>query len=984
MIRTAKAWTLLAIVFCSVVLRAEQPRSYTQRTWQTSEGLPEQIVQAFAQTKDHYLWIGTSGGLLRFDGAQFVTYSRENVPAFTDDNIFCLMVAADDSLWIGSEGGGLLRYQHGTIRSFSGADGLTNSFVRVVYQDSKGQIWVGTDGGLLRVRNDRLERVDNTSTVPGLTVHAIFEDSRGALWVGGSRLLRLNGGTAVEYHLEGGYSQNSVKSITETRDGTVWVGTISGLQKMSGINRAKVFAKVDEVRGTVRFLHETSDGTLWAGTIANGVYTFRDGRFTNMSVHDGLPSNTALNLFEDAERNIWIGTQSGMLRLSKTAVNTVSLPDAGEADAGTIFADSKDDLWVASAHLFRLHNGKATRIEIPGLAARIRNVFRDSGGGLWIGTEGRGAIRIQGNQKDHYTTQTGLVSNFVRVFAQGRDGSVWIGTDGGVTRWLPGKVKNYNMEDGLCYFSIRALLQDRSGDIWIGTEHGVSRLHDGAFQRDAATDALKEEKIWAIHEDSDGGLWFGTRTGGLYRWRSGKLTRFTAAQGLASNSIYEILEDKNSKFWLSGPNGISVVSRRELDGIADKGWHPITLTLYGASNGLEKTQLYGGEKPAGVLTSHGEVWFPSNRGPVRIAVNQTAPAEVPPVVIDRLVIDGVQTPSSAQISIGPDNVNLEIHYSIVLLRSQERVRFRYKLEGFDSSWVDASSRRVAYYTNLPPGKYRFRVAAFEMNTPAEVAETSISIAKKPHFYRTGWFLSLCVLLLAAAVWAVYQVRVSQLRARFGAVLKERARLAREMHDTLIQGCTSTSALLEAYSSMVTKRDSGGELLDIARTQLRSTINEAREAVWDLRHQTTTLTSIVPLLESIAAQVEHDYGVQVTCSPLGQAFDLEQSTANELLMIVREALYNAVRHGSPTRVQISCSFDHGKVSITVQDDGAGFDPDGEDAKTENHYGVIGMRERAQRIDGQLEICSRLGEGTKVTIKASRRVSAVIEHSSYIEA
>lgn len=979
------AWALLAVLVCPVVLRAEQPQSYTQRTWQTSDGLPEQIVQAFAQTKNHYLWIGTSGGLLRFDGAQFVTYSRDNVPAFTDDNIFCLMVADDDSLWIGSEGGGLLRYQHGSFRSFSGADGLTNSFVRVVYQDSKGQIWIGTDGGLLRVRNERLERIDNTSTVPALTVHAIFEDSRGALWVGGSRLLRLNGDTAVEYHLEGGYSQNTVKSITETRNGTVWVGTISGLQKMSRINGERAFSKVVDVRGTVRFLHETSDGTLWAGTIGNGVYTFRDGRSTNMGVHDGLPSDTALNLFEDAEKNIWIGTQSGMLRLSKTAVNTVSLPDAGEADAGTIFADSNGDLWVASAHLFQLQKGKATRFEVPGVSARIRNVFRDSGGGLWIGTEGQGAIRIQGNKKDHYTTQTGLVSNFIRVFAQGRDGSVWIGTDWSVTRWHPdGKLTNYQMVDGLCYFSIRALLQDRSGDVWIGTDHGLSRLHAGVFQRDAVTDALKEEKIWAIHEDSDGGLWFGTRTGGLFRWRSGKLARFTAAQGLASNSIYEILEDKNENFWLSGPNGISVVSRRELDGIADKGWHPIALTLYGVSNGLEKTQLYGGEKPAGVLTSSGEVWFPSNRGPVRIAIDQTAPADVPPVIIDRLVVDGVQTPGSAPISIGPDNVNLEIHYSIVLLRSQERVRFRYKLEGFDSSWVDASSRRVAYYTNLPAGKYNFRVAAFEMNTPADVAESSICITKKPHFYRTRWFLSLCVLLLAAAVWGVYKFRVGQLRARFSAVLKERARLAREMHDTLIQGCTSTSALLEAYSSMGTKkRDGGGELLDIARTQLRSTINEAREAVWDLRHQTTALTSIVPLLESIAAQVEHDCGVQVTCSGTGRAFDLEQSTANELLMIVREALYNAVRHGSPAKVQISCSFDHGMVSVTVQDDGCGFDPDGEDTKAERHYGVIGMGERAQRIGGQLEICSRLGEGTKVKIKVPRRSSAVIERSAHIE-
>jgi ligand-binding sensor domain-containing protein/signal transduction histidine kinase len=980
------ACALFAIISCfTVAVRADQLQSFTQRTWQMSDGLPEQIVQAFAQTQDRYLWVGTSGGLLRFDGAQFVLYSRDNVPAFTDNNIFCLTVSNDGSLWIGSEGGGLIRYRDGKFQSFSSADGLLNFFVRVVFQDSKGQLWVGTDNGLLRVRNERLERVDNTASIPALAVHAIYEDDHGGLWVGGSRLLRLDGNAAVEYRLQGDYSQNRVKSIVQTRDGVMWVGTVSGLQKMlPGTRGTSAFTKVADIYGTVRFLRQTVDGALWIGTIGNGIYVLRDGQLANLSVHNGLPSNTALNLFEDAEKNIWIGTQAGMLRLSKTAVNTVRLPDAAEADAGTIFEDTNGDLWVASAHLFRVHDGTATRFETPGVTVRIRNAFRDSSGALWIGTEGQGAVRFDGKKYEHYTTQNGLVNNFVRVFVQGRDGSVWIATDEGVTRWRPGGLSNYQMRDGLCYFSTRSMLQDRHGDIWIGTDRGVSRLHDEAFQKDAVTEALREEKIWAIHEDSDGGLWFGTRTGGLYRWRSGKLTRYTAAQGLASNSIYEILEDKKYNLWLSGPSGISVVSRRELDEIADKGWRPIALTLYGVSEGLEKTQLYGGEKPAGVLTSSGEVWFPSNKGPVRVTADQSVPAGVPPVVVDRLVIDGVQVPGAAQISLGPDNVNLEIHYSVILLRSQERVRFRYKLEGFDSNWVDASARRVAYYTNLPPGQYRLRIAAFEMNNPAEFAESSISILKKPHFYRTKWFLSLCLLLLAGAVWGIYRLRVTQLRYRFNAVLKERARLAREMHDTLIQGCTSTSALLEAYSSMGKVEDDGrGELLDTARTQLRSTINDARQAVWDLRHQTATSTSVVPLLKTMAAQVRHDYGVPVEYSVTGEAFDLEQSAANELLMIVREALYNAVRHGSPGRVLIATSFEHGKLLVTVQDDGCGFDPESVGAEPGNHYGLIGMKERVRRIGGKLAINSRAGAGTEVKIQVPRKTSAVAGETAGVQ-
>ena len=217
----------------------------------------------------------------------------------------------------------------------------------------------------------------------------------------------------------------------------------------------------------------------------------------------------------------------------------------------------------------------------------------------------------------HYSTDEGLVNNFVRAFLQGRDGSVWIATDEGVSRWRHEGITNYQMRDGLAYFSTRSMLEDRRGDIWIGTDRGVSRLHGDAFETDGATEALKSEKVWAIHEDSDGGLWFGTRTGGLYRWRSGAMTRYTVADGLASNGIYELLEDGKNNFWISGPNGISTVSRRELDAMADHPSRPAAVTLYGVSDGLETIQMCGGEKPAGVLTTQGEVWFPSSKGPVR-------------------------------------------------------------------------------------------------------------------------------------------------------------------------------------------------------------------------------------------------------------------------------------------------------------------------------------------------------------------------------
>src|SRR5580700_8726562 len=258
--------------------------SYTQRLWQLQDGLPEQVVQAFAQTADRYLWIGTTGGLVRFDGERFLTFDRENTPAFSDNNVFCLTVARDNTLWIGMEGGGLIRYRGGAFQSFSSKDGLTNAFVRVVYEDSQGRIWVGTDNGLFQFSANRLQRVDNTGSIPAIAVHAIQLDRRGELWVGGSKFLRIThaiqGDRAVEYHLGGEASQNRVKSIMGTQDGTVWVGTVSGLQKMAP--RGVSFTPVQEVKGTVRVMHEMSDGTLWIGTIGHGLLTYRDHRFSRI------------------------------------------------------------------------------------------------------------------------------------------------------------------------------------------------------------------------------------------------------------------------------------------------------------------------------------------------------------------------------------------------------------------------------------------------------------------------------------------------------------------------------------------------------------------------------------------------------------------------------------------------------------------------------------------------------------------------------
>lgn len=969
--RTAATW--LALWLVTIAVHAAAPSGYTRKLWQTQDGLPEQTVQAFAQTPDHYLWIGTTGGLLRFDGARFTLFDHGNTPQLQENSVFALLTSRDGSLWIGTEGGGLVRYREGKFHAYGAAEGLSDGFVRALYEDPGGTVWVGTDNGLLRFVSGRLVRIDAGSAIPAIAVHAISEDHLGGLWVGGSRLLRLDRGSTREYTLEGGGSQNRVKSILETRDGSVWVGTVSGLFRLSP--GAQRFQRVPGITQTVRVLRQLSDGSLWIGTIGEGIRRIAGGSSTAITAPDSLPSNTVLNFFEDDEKNLWIGTQDGMLRLTRTPVRIVPLPQAVDSDFGTLYADRDGTLWVVSTDVFQVRNGVAAiwpHPQLPNL--RARNIFRDRSGALWIGTDGDGLIRIDRGQILHLTTRDGLVNNFIRVIVQSRDGSMWFGTDEGVSHWTAHGFVNYRMRDGLSYFSTRALIEGRNGDIWIGTDRGLSHLRAGVFLHDSATAALAEEKVWSIHEDPAGGLWLGTRSNGLYRWKESRLTHFTTAQGLASNSIYQILEDRQGGLWLSGPNGISLLHREELDAVAADPAQHLSLALYGVSDEVETTQIYGGRQPSGCLDGEDGVWFPSNKGPIHIA-QETAPSlPLPPIVIDDIIVDGRSVDPAQPIALAPGASRLEIAWSPILLHSQEGMRFRYRLDGFDASWSNPSPRRVASWTNLPPGSYTLHVAAFEINRPQAVSELTLPIVQKPQFWRTWWFLGMSLLIAAAAVLVAYRFRLWQMRMRFEAVLDERARLAREMHDTVIQGCAGISALLEALASLREEEHSlPNELLEHARRQVRATIDEARQAVWNLRQSQPSGRMLGTALENLARQISSESGIPVTCEITGKPFSLTQMATHELMMMAREAVCNAVLHARPERVELRVSFGPGDLTLEVRDNGVGFEPATILAREDRHYGLVGMRERVEAVGGNFRLDSAPGKGTDLTVRIPRRAS-----------
>jgi signal transduction histidine kinase/streptogramin lyase len=941
---------------------------YTKRIWEARDGLPDQTAQAFAQTKDGSLWIGTTGGLLRFDGAHFTAYNRQNAPLLLERSVNCLLASRDGSLWIGTEGGGLVRYREGAFQSYPASGGLNNGFIRAIYEDRRGTVWVGADQGLFRVSGPSMIRVDSSNGTPSIFVRAITEDQHGHIWVGGTTLLEFDGASfAQEHALNRELTGDLITSMLIARDGTFWVGTLSGL---FNVTSSGVWSRILGVTAQVAVIQESTNGLLWVGTVGQGLYLYRQQHLVHVS-STGLPSRTVQAVLEDREKNIWLGTRAGILSLSRTPVDIVSLPGGADFEFETIYRDTDGSILVAtSTQLFRIRDGIAKPFSFAGMPnLRVRTLLRDRQGNLWIGTNGSGLLRVAGHQIQRFTNKNGLINDFVRAILQSRDGSIWVGTDGGVTHIGPKTRQNFDVPNGLAYFSITALFEDRDGELWVGTSRGLSHISKGRIVQDTATKSMQNEQLWSIDQDPSGRIWFGTSSG-LYGYRAGKVIHLTAADGLASNTIYQILQDSRGNIWLSGTTSVSRLAVKELEAFAEGDASHVHLNLYLDSYDLESATLYSGMQPCGLVTPSGDVWFSSNKGAVHIAVAQIISRSLAPVVIDHLVADGQQVPPGQTVVLRPGNVRLEIDYGALHLRSQEGLRYRYKMEGLES-WSEASAGRTADYTHLPPGKYRFLVQSFEVDNPDAISEASILIVQEPHFYTSLWFLGCCAVALSGLVFLVFRLRLRQMRTRFHAVSEERARLAREMHDTLIQGCVGVSSLLEAARGVEDSDEPlRQQLLSYATDQVRVTIETAREAVWALRHNSTLATDAGALCKDLSHQLQSDSGIPIMCSVEGIAFKLGESATHELMMTVKEALTNAIAHGNPKRINIDVCFERQFLKVDVHDDGSGFDTNVVLSQN-GHYGILGMQERILLVGGHLSIESDPAKGTVVHMTLPRK-------------
>ncbi len=740
------------------------------RVWKTVNGLPHNNVTAILQTRDGYIWVGTEGGLSRFNGFEFTTYSTENTPALRSNDFSALAETRDGSLWLGTVGGGLVRFRNGEFTPFTTKNGLASDSVTSLLEDREGTLWIGTEGGgVSRLRDGRFQSFTPREGLASLMVLAIVQDARGGVWFGtDAGISHWDGNRFRNYTSEQGWPQD-IRALLWDRAGRLWAGTTG-----AGLIRAELetdgslrLTKISPARGLpnnpIYCLREDSEGTLWVGMLRAGVGRLKDGVFSTFTKVDGLSSNDVFSLWEDREGNMWAGTIGGGLnRLSEPTVSV--LGDAAGLTKPAVlglFQDREGAFWLGSngGGVTRYKNGVLTNFSTDqGLPnPLVFSIAQDRAGDIWLGTR-RGLSQLHnGRVVRNYTTQDGLPNDVVRVVYSDRQGQIWIGTRGGLAHWKDGRFVVYTKRDGLPADFVISLEEGKDGRLWVGTHGGgLACLRQGQFTRYGVAQGLSNSVVFGIHEDASGDLWVATNGGGLNRLRNGRFDVFRAQDGLLDDSIFSILEDRAGRLWMSSNRGIFRVERQRLEDFVAGRTRSIPTRTFTENEGMESRECNGGFQPAGWIAQNGELWFPTVLGAVHIDPAQLSRRSVvPPVLVESASIDGHLAATGHTLEVGPGPGRLEFHYVALTYRAPERVRYRYRLEGFETNWVEARARREAYYTNIPPGQYRFTVSAATDDGLWNTTAASIPFRIQPYFYQTHWFSGLCVLLVIAASWGVH-------------------------------------------------------------------------------------------------------------------------------------------------------------------------------------------------------------------------------------
>ncbi|MEP7340012.1 MAG: two-component regulator propeller domain-containing protein [Acidobacteriota bacterium] len=804
----AVVFVFLAIGWPEAVSSQSQPKSPTQYrhdVWGVEQGLPQTSVQTLLQTRDGYLWFGTIEGLVRFDGVRFTIFDKSNTPVMKNHNAQALCEDRAGDLWIGTSGG-LLRYRAGSFTLYTTAEGLASNLIKTLYEDRAGQLWIGTDGGgLNRFTAGAFTLFTSTDGLPGNYVSSLTEDAAGALWIGtNAGLGRFKDGSFSAFGTKDGLSSAWVSALFADRAGALWVGTDNGLNRLQH-GRWTVFTTKDGLSiNNILSVYEDRQGSLWVGTRGGWLNRFGQGRFTAFAAKEDLLNTSVQAIHEDREGNLWVGGQAnGLNRFSVGKFTTYTTAEGLSYDVtNTIQEDRQGNVWIGTiGGLSRLSNGVFTNFGIrDGLShSRVMAFTEDHDGNLWIATGDGKLNRFRDGRFSLFAAQSQLPKNMIRAVYEDRAGALWIGTGGsGLSRCQAGQCVTFTTQDGLAENFIRIVTEDRAGNLWIGTRtNGLSRFKDGRFTNYSSRDGLAKEAVLSLYEDGAGYLWVGTYGGGLSRIKDGRITTYTVREGLYDDVAHQILEDGRGNLWISCNKGIYRVSKHELNLVAEGRLKSVTSVAYGLEDGMKSRECNGASPPSGWKTRDGRLWFPTIKGVVVIDPEHlefnTLP---PPVAIDRMLVDKQPVSPGQAAHLPPGEGDLEFHYAGLSFVAPEKVRFKYKLEGFDKDWVNADARRVAYYTNIAPGQYHFRVVACNNDGVWNEAGATLDFYLAPHLYQTFWFYALCLLAGILAGIALYRLRVNRMKAREVELLWQVNEQTRELREEVAERQQAEAALRE--------------------------------------------------------------------------------------------------------------------------------------------------------------------------------------------
>ena len=960
---------------------------YQKQNWQVEDGLPENNVRMIGQRQDGRLMLATSSGLATFDGLHFQELAVSGASGGEAVNAF--LEEKDGTLWIGTDGNGVLRYTPASgLTNISELAGRPNERIRNFFRDSSGALWIATQNGIERYRDGRLELFASAGMISGDITTPFAEDDQGGLFFITSKgLFHFAHEQWKPYVMRQGALGRPVAVYRDPQH-RLWVGTTNGVMQLlprrhggyDEVVRARVATGVTVMTGDPQ-------GNLWVGTLHAGLRRIDEQGVESWTSRDGLADDSICSMFVDSAQDLWVGTQTGGLtRWRKGAFAPYrGIKNSPAIIAANVFSDSRGDLWLGTwgEGLFRIHDGQlldATPTGMP-VSTSIRALAEDHAGQVWIGTWFDGVYRFDGRSYRHYLLGTESPGNAVSSILVDAHGGLWIGTYIGLLYFPDGKPQSKRslfLDSKL----ITCLLEDRDGSILVGTSTGLFRVRGG---QSAAIANLAHPHVLSLANDSSGYTWVSTKAGGLAVLHADRAETLSAKSGLAGVLVQSILEDGDGDLWLGTVRGIVKIKIAALHEIADGRQSSVAPVFFGREDGLDSSECVGTSLPAAARMGDGTLWFVTAKGFVRTtdaAENLVDPGGVTPVVGWSLSGEPDQDSphATSHIVLAPSQPDLTILFNVVDVSNPSQLEFRYRLTGYDADWI-SSRGRSARYRRLPAGKYDFLLQARKSGEPWGTAVTTLDIYQQNHFYQT-WYAYLGMLLVAGSLAVLFfRQRLQLAKGQIGIVLEERSRIARECHDTLMAGLAAVSWQLEATSTLFRNAaltDSPpAKSCEVARAMISHCQAEARRIIWDLR-DTEEMTSLLShaLSRTISAH-DPENPVSIELSAEGTEVPLAPACIHHLVCIAQEAVSNALRHSSASLIHIHLQYGSQALNLSIRDNGCGLRTTGNKA---GHFGIPVMEERARKLGGVLRVQDAYPSGAEVSVTVPfHSLQAVQPHS-----